>query len=419
MIKDLIKNYVKLASGGFLSSFFSLLTTIITISSIGLINFGQITFAISVVSLISLVFSFQSGNTVIKFANEIKKDGDEKRINQIFSQSFLQDIFNSIIVFIILLFLSYFFYLNDSSSSISQFIFILSFSSIFLNTTTLSGILRFNSKYSSLTLIVISTSLVKFFLVFLYINLDFHNHVIGFIYIEVVTNILTFILFFFFNKNTLKISTMGSFFDKFNLSFFKFSFLNHFVQIIDIPTGEITKILVNFFLGPYQLALYTLLQRIGTIVVKFVDPLSIILFSEISKIYSSFSKLKAINFSKNLVLISFFISFLFILVLFLSFNFWSFLILDVYIKKSTIFFYIIFLLFTSSTFSIHHLFVILNLIKYTFIIVFISQVFYLLSFFYLIVGLDFGIDGLILSLFIQSFFVVFIKILVILKINTN
>ncbi len=411
-----IKNFSTLFFGHFSSSLFSILSTFLLVSYIGIIEYGKLVLGLTFVNVINLLFNIQSFNSVIKFGSDsiVNKNG---KLEFYIKQGIVQDSIAAVISFTFSLIFTFLIWdLISLNDDIKTIFFILSFSSIFNMSGSFIGVLRLYGQFKKIAFILNFVSILKLLAFIISINLKFDS--LLFVIIELISLIFLNVLNIFFGLVTLrnnKIILFNNYKLQFDKDFFLFNLYNHFVKVVDLPVSEITKIIINQTLGFSDLGVFSIMQKVGSILLKTSDVFSVTIFPEFSRLVSQKKVNKVFEISKKIVIFSFILSFFILASYALSFNLFSSIFIDFKDYFQATFFYFLFILFSASTVAIHQLFISLNLIKYNLLIISFSNVLYVTILIVLLNYFNLGLIGFIFSLILQALLVILLKILVLKK----
>lgn len=392
------------------------MVSLIIVNQIGYEKYGFFTVALAYIGIINIIFNFQSFSAVIKFGHIALARNDRNLLKMHIKQALVQDFSAALLAF----FLSYF-VLNSVSDffhwnhQIIAMISILSFSILFNITGSAIGVLRLFEKFNYISILAVLDAFIKLSLVLfgVYIKQDY----IYYVKIELTSIVISSLLSWFVALLVLKENDLLDFWKVkigFNNDFFKFNLYNNIVTTLDLPVGEITKIIINQMLGPVELGFYNILAKIGNVIFKVTGPITVVVFPELSKRIAKGEIKKAFRLTENIVIFSTVVGLVITFFQFLTFTIWSPIIFkNVLVNRYTVLAYFIYIVVCASISTIHQLFVALGLVKYNVIIVLIVNSLYLVLVFYTMSKNHFGLIGLILSMFLQAITVVIIKILII------
>jgi O-antigen/teichoic acid export membrane protein len=416
--KTLFKSFLTLFSGQTIASFLGLVSALLLTKYIGLEKYGLIALSIAYINIFNLLFNFQSFNALIKFGQEALTKNRDK-FQYYVKQAFLQDVVTALIAFIFAIFLApYISSVFGWNKDILLIIILMSISILFNVSGSFIGILRLFGRFKTISINQNITALSKLLLILL--GVITRQQFIYFIFVELSSLLLIYLINALSGIHTLKrnnIKITNVFKVKFDREFFLFNLYNNIILAIDLPTGEITKILINQFLGTYDLGLYNLLQKMGSIIFRISDPISIVVYPELTKLSSNGDNRKAINLTYRIMFFSSIISIVIIFLQYSLFKVWWPIFSDQDVNNIIVTLYFAYSLFSASTSTLHQLFIALNLIKHTIPIIIFANIVYFIALYFSTAVLNLGIIGFFVSLIIQAYIVVQFKLIIIKKNN--
>ncbi|MGO4932989.1 lipopolysaccharide biosynthesis protein, partial [Clostridium perfringens] len=229
--------------------------------------------------------------------------------------------------------------------------------------------------------------------------------------IEFIFNILNNIIIFIIGLKVLYDNNLINFLKskfKFEMGYFKFNLYISLYTTIDIPVQQITTLIINKYLGFSEVSIYTVFQKIASIVLKIEAPLSQIIYPEMNLRFAKGNIKSAVNLYKKLFKIIFCVGLALIAFISITYKYWAVYFINDY--KSyfiSMIIYMIYIVYTAASRSIHDLFITLGYVKYNIYILIIVNTIYLLLLYSLIK--IFSLNGVIFVLFLQAFMVIKIK----------
>lgn len=415
---NLFKNILVLLQGNLIVSMISVINMALLVKTIGLEANGVIFMGQAYANLFNDLFNFQSFESIIKYVPIYLHKNNVKVINYI-KQGFILDILTAIIAFLASISL-----IIPTSSLMgweNELIFISILYSImilFKITGTSIGILRIFNKFKYTVYINISEVLIRF----IWYSFGSINKMGIFYYVfgDLVISIISIIIMFILTYITLYENKMQNLFSiktRIDKEFLKFNIFTNIQLTLDMPIRNITPFIINKFLGLSDIAVYKIIEKIGSIVSKITTPISTALSPEISQKIASGNLNQAIKIHKKIIkLVSLFGSIV-IIALFLSKGLWMELFIPPTNKNIlALFIYLIYLIYTNSFMAQHSIFIYAGFIKYSIGIVTISNLIYLIALIFL--SLKYGIVGVMIARLIQSS-IIFILKAIVLKIKNT
>lgn len=413
---SIISNIIILLKGNVLSSAIGLINTIILVKAIGLENNGVFFMAQSYAMLFNTLFNFQSYNAIIMFIPKVVNNKCYK-IENYLKQGFYLDFITAIIAIIIA-----FLMINPVSgfmkwdNNIRLYMYITCFIIIFRTTGTMLGILRVfnNFKYIALTSIIESF----FRLTFFFIGYFYSYGLLYFLIIEVISSAVSMLSYIIFTiivlkKEKLCLKKVKTKWDK---DFFKFNCYSNLESSLDLPIAQLTPFIINYLLGFSDIAIYKIVEKIGSIISKVTIPISQAIVPDISKLLASNDKDSAMNIHKNTKKIILILGIILIAFCIITSNLWIELFIpNTIYNKSVLVLYLIYLIYTNMNMAIHPVFTFMGYIKKNIPIICFSNFIYLILL--IILAFKIGVIGVILARLIQSIIVIKLKNFVLKKNN--
>lgn len=400
--KRLVKNFITLLSGGIFSSFIGVVNTILVIKILGLEKNGIIFLGLSYVGFFNTFFNFQSFDAIIKFVPFYKRRDQGKVVNFI-KQGLFLDILTTIFAFsvcyLLLDFLGVLLKWNDETIKITK---ILIYTILFNITGTFLGVIRVYEKYNFLNIFNISKSLIN---LLQYIIIFFlGGGLLAVAYSNIITGLISFIILLVLisklikEKLTEKIKWFSIKFDK---EFIKFLIYTNLSSTLDLPVFQLVPIIINKYLGLSEIAVYKILEKLGGIITQFIGVLSQVIAPEIS-IKIAEGKIKDVkkmdlNIKKSVLSLGV-ISMSF---LWLTHKYWLGFIIPSYANYMTsIYLYLLFVIFTGMFVSQHPIFIYSGYAKYNVYILLVVNSIYLILI--LLFSKNFGLEGVVLTRIFQA-----------------
>ncbi|MGU8300932.1 lipopolysaccharide biosynthesis protein [Clostridium perfringens] len=406
----LVKNFFTLLFGSGIGSIFGMLNLAIMIKTIGAEGNGTIIMIQTYVTLFYSIFSFKSFEGLIKYLSVTLNNKDYYKSKQYIKFSLFLDIFSGILAIIFAyIFLDWGIKIMGWSNNLRPYIIIYILTLLFASTGTFVGIIRIYNKYSLMVKSGIILIAIKF--IFYFIGLIFKLNFNYYFSIEFIFNILNNIIIFIIGLKVLYDNNLINFLKskfKFEMGYFKFNLYISLYTTIDIPVQQITTLIINKYLGFSEVSIYTVFQKIASIVLKIEAPLSQIIYPEMNLRFAKGNIKSAVNLYKKLFKIIFYVGLALIAFISITYKYWAVYFINDY--KSyfiSMIIYMIYIVYTAASRSIHDLFITLGYVKYNIYILIIVNTIYLLLLYSLIK--IFSLNGVIFVLFLQAFMVIKIK----------
>ena len=194
----------------------------------------------------------------------------------------------------------------------------------------------------------------------------------------------------------------------FDKEFTMFNIYNNIVSTLDMPTGQITTLVINKLLGVSEVGVYNVIAKFGTLVTQVTGPLTQSLFPELSKIVAKDDEKGAFLIVKKIFIYTVGGGGVVALFTIISYKLWLGLFIPATFENGVLMsLYVIYITVTSAVAGIHLLFVCLNLVRYNVPIVAICNAIYLGLLY--ILAIKFRLFGIIMALIIQAVMVAMIK----------
>ena len=229
--------------------------------------------------------------------------------------------------------------------------------------------------------------------------------------VEVIATVSTYFLQILYMILTLKKEKLLDFYKvklKWNKEFIVFNVYSYLATSIDLPINQITQFIINRYLGFAANSVYSVFERLGTIINKLGDPINQIIYPEMNILinHHEYEKAKSISDKlKTLMAIVFLVVAIGVLC---TNRLWLGWFMDnpsMYVFSFLL--YLLFISYTNGTAGVHNLFMALGYIKYTIPILIVINAIYLVVIFFAVQSL--GLNGIILAYLVQAFGVVTVK----------
>lgn len=284
MKNRLIKNMMKVFSGTMVAGVLSLFNTSLLVKSVGLENNGIIFLGLAYAGFFNALFNFQSYEAVIKFLPAHMDYGNEKGKNYI-QQAIVLDLITAIFAFLAahlsINFAGKYFQWDERVISCIK---ILNFTIIFTLTGAFTGVLRIFDKFKEISYINIGKALINFIIYFIgwIKKYDLIYYIYGTVLSSFICSLFIMMLVYkvLKEKGMNRLNLFNTIFDK---EFIKFNIFTNLSSTLDLPIFHLTPFIINKYLGLSDIAVYKILERIGSIFSIGVGTLGQVLMPEISK----------------------------------------------------------------------------------------------------------------------------------------
>ncbi|HHD2971049.1 oligosaccharide flippase family protein [Clostridium perfringens] len=398
----LINNIIILLNGNIIASIISMINVSILVHNIGLELNGVLFIAQAYANLFNDLFNFQSFESIIKFVPIYLNKNRNKVISYI-NQGFLLDFITALIAFLVGLIalkpLSIFMKWNYEVE-ICAFIYIVVI--LFKVTGTSIGVLRIFDKFKFTVYITLLECILRFiiYIIGFYINAGIVFYAIG----DLIISIISISVLIFLTYITLKEKGLNKFSKKYtriDKEFLKFNIFTNIQLTLDMPVRNLTPFIINKYLGLSDIAVYKIIEKIGSIVSKITMPISVALSPNISEKIASGNFNDAIKTHKKIIKIISLIGTCLIIILYISHNLW----IDLFIPQTktniiALFLYFIYLIYINCFMAQHSIFIYAGYIKYSIIIVLVSNIIYMGIL--ILFSIKYGIIGVVVARIIQS-----------------
>lgn len=408
--RRLVRSFLIIFTGQGLSSILGLFAILIIVQGIGSANHGIIVMAQTYVTMFFSLFSFKTFQALIKYLTNALKNNDKQEARIFIKWAFILDISSLIFAFFFGLLL------EDLvigwmgwNLSIKPYVTVFMFTILFNIQGSTVGILRTFEKYNY---VVMATILGSFLRVLGWgICLFTKQDIWSYFLVEIMATISTYIMEIICMFITLKKNDLLDFWKvklKFKKDFLIFNLYSNLASSIDLPINQITQFIINKYLGFAANSVYSVFERLGTIINKLGDPINQIIYPEMNILISNkeYEKAKSISDKlKKLMAVVFLVVAVGVL---LTNKIWLGWFMDnpgMYLFSFIL--YLLFISYANGTAGVHNLFLALGYIKYTIPILLVINVIYLVFIFFAVQTL--GLNGIIMAYLIQAFGVVFVK----------
>lgn len=413
MNNNIVKNAFIMFSGQTIASVIGFLNTFLVLKAIGLEGNGIIAIAANYAGMFNGLFNFQSYNAMIKFGADALEKNDMPQFKKYLKQAVLQDVLTAILAFVVgyicIDYVSDFFNWDSQMVSyIKLYLLIIPFNI----SGSINALIRLNNDFVVGAKIGIQMTLVKTML--LLIGIVAKCNFTYYIILEIIMSIISSSLYIKSAIKYLKLNNSTDFlkvkigFDK---EFTMFNIYNNIVSTLDMPTGQITTLIINKLLGVSEVGVYNVIAKFGTLVTQVTGPLTQSLFPELSKIVAKDDEKGAFIIVKKIFLYTMGGGVSVALFTIISYKLWLGLFIPSTFENGALMsIYVMYITITSAVAGIHLLFVCLNLVRYNVPIVIACNTVYLGLLY--ILAIKFRLFGIIIALILQAIMVATIKYII-------
>lgn len=413
MNNNIVKNAFIMFSGQTIASVIGFLNTFLVLKAIGLEGNGIIAIAANYAGMFNGLFNFQSYNAMIKFGADALEKNDMPQFKKYLKQAVLQDVLTAILAFVVgyicIDYVSDFFNWDSQMVSyIKLYLLIIPFNI----SGSINALIRLNNDFVVGAKIGIQMTLVKTML--LLIGIVAKCNFTYYIILEIIMSIISSSLYIKSAIKYLKLNNCTDFlkvkigFDK---EFTMFNIYNNIVSTLDMPTGQITTLIINKLLGVSEVGVYNVIAKFGTLVTQVTGPLTQSLFPELSKIVAKDDEKGAFIIVKKIFLYTMGGGVSVALFTIISYKLWLGLFIPSTFENGALMsIYVMYITITSAVAGIHLLFVCLNLVRYNVPIVIACNTVYLGLLY--ILAIKFRLFGIIIALILQAIMVATIKYII-------
>lgn len=413
MNNNIVKNAFIMFSGQTIASVIGFLNTFLVLKAIGLEGNGIIAIAANYAGMFNGLFNFQSYNAMIKFGADALEKNDMPQFKKYLKQAVLQDVLTAILAFVVgyicIDYVSDFFNWDSQMVSyIKLYLLIIPFNI----SGSINALIRLNNDFVVGAKIGIQMTLVKTML--LVIGIVAKCNFTYYIILEIIMSIISSSLYIKSAIKYLKLNNCTDFlkvkigFDK---EFTMFNIYNNIVSTLDMPTGQITTLIINKLLGVSEVGVYNVIAKFGTLVTQVTGPLTQSLFPELSKIVAKDDEKGAFIIVKKIFLYTMGGGVSVALFTIISYKLWLGLFIPSTFENGALMsIYVMYITITSAVAGIHLLFVCLNLVRYNVPIVIACNTVYLGLLY--ILAIKFRLFGIIIALILQAIMVATIKYII-------
>lgn len=408
--RKLVKSFLVIFTGQGLSSVLGLIAILIIVQGIGSENHGIIVMAQTYVSMFFSLFSFKTFQALIKYLTQALKNKDLDEAKVFIKWAFVLDIGSLILAFLFgLLLEDLVISWMGWDMSIKPYVTVFLFTILFNIQGSTVGILRTFEKYGYVVIAQIVGAAIRVF--GWGACLLGHMNLWSYFIVEVIATVSTYLMQLFYMFHTLKKENLLDFYKvklKWNKDFLIFNLYSNLASSIDLPINQVTQFIINKYLGFAANSVYSVFERLGTIINKLGDPINQIIYPEMNLLISNKEYEKAKSISDKLKKLMAFVFLIVVVGVLLTNKIWLGWFMDnpsLYLFSFIL--YLFFISYTNGTAGVHNLFLALGYIKYTIPILLIINAIYLVVIFFAVQYL--GLNGIIIAYLVQAFGVVTVK----------
>lgn len=273
-------------SGTALSSILGMLNTAVMVRALGLEDYGILFMAMGYTGFFSSLFNFQSFEAVIKFLPGSLESSDGKARNYL-QLAVIIDVFTAVTAFLVAYFaIPVAANILEWDSEVLNYIRIFCFSILFnvAGIGVFNGILRVFDKYKTISAIGVLNAAVN--LITAVIGLSLKLSFEYYLFAAIFAIFVTFAAMLSASVKTLhenKLGGMNLFKTKFDRKFVVFAIQTNLCSTLDLPIKQITPFIINKYMGFSDIAVFKILEKLGQVLAKAIDVVSLVLMPEISK----------------------------------------------------------------------------------------------------------------------------------------
>ena len=406
--KEIFRSITYIFSGTVIGSMIGAINTILVVQNLGLERNGIIFLGLSYVSFFNALFNFQSYEAIIKYLPGNMEKNNEKGKNYILLGYYF-DVITAILAFLVSFFcVKYAGKYLKWSQEIYTSVKISCFTILFTLTGTCIGVLRIFKEFKTIAIINILKNVILFFF-----------YVYGFyfkkeIYYYIVVNLIAVILqtsymylktYKILYKKQLLPTKLKASYDK---EFVTFAIFSNFNTVLDLPIFHLTTFIINKYVGVSEIAVYKILENLGSVLKRITGIISQVIMPEISIAIAEKKEkemYKLVYRSGILFLALGVVSFVFVV---FTKQYWLGYFIPNYLEYvKVIYLYLGYVILTTVFIFQHPIFIYSGYVKWNSIILIIANCIYVILVLNLVKSL--GIVGIVNSLIIQAIIVFSLK----------
>jgi O-antigen/teichoic acid export membrane protein len=293
-LKSLLKNSSKIFTANIWTSGIALIQSIIVARLLGTRNYGLLALIMAYTTVVNQIVDVRISETVIKYTSEFWEKKDKEKSWATIKLCYLIDLSTGFFAFFLVIFTAHLatsYIIHDPE--VSGFIILYAFTLLFSTTNGTSfGVLSVFNKFSWLSLHTLISSTVKFVLVILFLvgGFGLKGVLIGlviasFINSSVISYLSFKIIKYSFRHNNIsgKILLLRKRWKE----LFKFLLNTNFNELLTLFTKNIDILILGYFRTPVEVGYYRLAKNFVDSLPLISNPISTVIYPQLSKIWSS------------------------------------------------------------------------------------------------------------------------------------
>ena len=394
--RKLVKNFLLIFTGQGLASVFGLISTILIIKAIGSNQHGILIVVQTYATLFYSFFSFKTFQALIKYLAQAKKDKNKEDIKIYIKWSFIFDSVSLILMFVFgILFKNFVIDIMNWPIEMEKYVILYLATQLFYIQGTTIGVLRSYERYNYVIKSQIISNVVR--CITYAICFFWSKKFISFLISEMISVLVNYLLLIYYTYKVLKEEKLLDFYKvklKNKKDFFMFNVYSNITSTLDLPINQVTQLIINKYLGNAANSVYSVFERLGSIINKLGDPINQIIYPEMSIKVVDKDYEGAKLLSRKLKKLMFLIFAICSAGTLLTYKLWFHLFIDDVNKYIFVFIvYLAFVSYSNSAMGTHNLFMALGYVKFNLPILIVVNTIYLLFLFYAIQNI--GLLGVI------------------------
>lgn len=401
-LKNIFKNSSILMAGGTIWSILNFISFTIMSKSIGPAALGLLVLGQTFAMIFNDIFNIQTWEAMIKFGTERRR---YVSIASIIKTNLLLDLISALIAFLFAFSsirpIAYFLgWGQDCVYAVQLYVW-----SVIFNITTLTiGVPRLFNRFFDISVLHVIVAFVKLILIIIafFITDDFRLYLMVYLFCDILLNIVLMTYSFRLLKKELGKRWMKG---KINLDKkqLKFIWWTNLRTIIRIPVRYFDMVLISAIISLEMVGIYKVYKELAGLIDRFAEPVNQAIFPEFSKLLGENKIEITANVAKKTITLLFILS----VILTSCLIIFSYFIIDTFFGKQYLVYINVFrmMLFISGVnfviMPINSLFIAAGFARYSFNIVLLVNIVYLISAYCL--GKLLGIYGLVMAICIQIF----------------
>lgn len=401
---EILKSITYIFSGTVISSLVGAINTILIVQNLGLEKNGIIFLALSYIAFFNALFNFQSYEAIIKYLPGNMNRDNKKGQNYILLGYYF-DIITAIMAFTIsVLCIKYVGDYLKWSSEIYRVVKISCFMILFTLTGTCTGILRIFKEFKTIAIINTLKNIVLFF--FYIFGFFMKKGVYYYILTQLIATLLQTIYMYLKTYKVLKRSGLfpkkvRAYYDK---EFILFALYSNFNTVLDLPIFHLTTFVINKYVGVSEIAVYKILENLGSLLKRITGIISQVIMPEISIAIAEKREKEMYKLVYKSGVIFFLIGIIALVFVVFTKQYWLGYFIPNYMEYTkVIYLYLGYVIFTVVFIFQHPIFIYSGYVKKNSIILIFANLIYITLILNLVPKV--GIEGAIISLIIQAMIV--------------